>query len=126
MEKGRKKGVGRWWDVGWDPQGGEKEGISSIERLVNFLLVRALFLLPRGQREGIEDVAALQNECEEEDFTDGQNPDWAAELENGDPFAVAEEMERSIPVQSLESEEDQNDPFRDISLFRVSGFRLGL
>ena len=72
-----------------------------------------------------EETEKDQEDGDDDDLPDGQNPNWEAELQSGDPFAIAEEMERSIPRQNVQSmEADANDPFRDISLFRVSVFFL--
>ena len=88
-------------------------------------LFRSLFLLPRPNRESIEDVKMLELENGDDDdsLSNAQDPNWAKEVEGGDPFAMADEMDKSIPVNSTESSGGhKDDPFRDISLFRVGFF----
>ena len=47
------------------------------------------------------------------------------ELEGGDPFAISDEMDKSIPVNVTESlGGHKDDPFRDVSLFRVSELKF--
>ena len=89
-------------------------------------LYRSMFLLPRHNRESIEDVRMLELENADDDddsLSNAQDPNWAKELEGEDPFAMADEMDKSIPVNITESSEGhKDDPFRDVSLFRVGFF----
>ncbi len=57
----------------------------------------------------------------DESVTDAQNPNWESDLEQGDPFALADEMDKLIPVYlASSSDAHKEDPFRDVNLFRVS------
>ena len=79
---------------------------------------RSLFLLNRTGRESFMDLPHYENEIGE--GPSAQDQSEAAMVDLDDPFAIAAQIERSMPEpRGEDAEDDLDDPFRNIQMFTV-------